>query len=133
MTRLLGLDRLGRPLHYFAELVETHRLADIAIHSAARHFFPISLHGIGGESADGRMALPPLPVADDVTTSIENPARMTIGGVAAQVQFAGLTPGLAGLYQVNAIVPEGVTPGAAVVLSIAQAGQLSSLVTMAVR
>jgi uncharacterized protein (TIGR03437 family) len=58
---------------------------------------------------------------------------MTIGGVAAQVQFVGLTPGFAGLYQVNAIVPQGVTLGAAVVLTIAQAGQLNSPVTMAVR
>ena len=66
-------------------------------------------------------------------TSTVNPVTVTIGGVAVQVQFAGLTPGFAGLYQVNAMVPDGVPPGAAVVLSIAEAGQLSSPVTMAVR
>jgi len=30
---------------------------------------------------------------------------VTIGGVAAQVIFSGLTPGAVGLYQVNAVVP----------------------------
>jgi hypothetical protein len=36
--RSVGLDQLGQLIHYFAELVETHRLADIAIHSAAGIF-----------------------------------------------------------------------------------------------
>lgn len=36
--------------------------------------------------------------------------QVLIGGVDAQVQFAGLTPGLAGVYQVNLVVPH-VPPG----------------------
>jgi uncharacterized protein (TIGR03437 family) len=36
---------------------------------------------------------------------------MTVGGLPAPVGFAGLAPGFASLYQINAIVPEGVTPG----------------------
>ena len=39
------------------------------------------------------------------------PPQVTMGGRAATVFFAGLTPGLAGLYQVNAIVPPGLRPG----------------------
>ncbi len=37
--------------------------------------------------------------------------RVTIGTVDARVQFAGLTPGLAGVGQVNVVVPEGLRPG----------------------
>ena len=38
-------------------------------------------------------------------------AVVTIGGQAAQVQFSGLAPGFPGLYQVNAIVPAGISAG----------------------
>jgi len=42
-------------------------------------------------------------------TSTVNPVTVTIGGVAVPVHFA-LTPRFAGLYQVNAMVPDGVPP-----------------------
>jgi uncharacterized protein (TIGR03437 family) len=61
------------------------------------------------------------------------PVTATIGGRAATVQFAGLTPGLAGLYQVNVQVPEGVSPGAAVELVLTQNGIDSNKVTLAIR
>jgi uncharacterized protein (TIGR03437 family) len=37
--------------------------------------------------------------------------RLQIGGRDATIVFAGLAPGLAGIYQVNAIVPAGLAPG----------------------
>jgi len=58
---------------------------------------------------------------------------VTIAGKAAAVEFAGLTPGLVGLYQVNARVPEGVAAGSAVPLVITQNGVPSNTVTIAVR
>jgi len=58
---------------------------------------------------------------------------VTIGGISAPVQFAGLTPGLVGLYQVNVQVPAGVTPGLEVPLVITQNGIASNSVKMAVR
>ncbi|MBM3812904.1 MAG: hypothetical protein FJW20_14870 [Acidimicrobiia bacterium] len=66
-------------------------------------------------------------------SQVVNPVSLTIGGLEAQVLFAGLTPGSAGLYQVNAIVPAGIaaTDEAPVVLRVA--GQESPPVTMAVR
>jgi len=46
-------------------------------------------------------------------------ASVTIGGVDASVCFSGLAPGFVGLYQVNAEVPAGLTPGnQPVILSI---------------
>ncbi|MCC6537919.1 MAG: putative Ig domain-containing protein [Bryobacterales bacterium] len=56
---------------------------------------------------------------------VQAPVTVTIGGQAATVLFAGLTPGLTGLYQVNAVIPETVTPGAQVPV-VVTAGTLSS-------
>jgi uncharacterized protein (TIGR03437 family) len=58
---------------------------------------------------------------------------VSIGGAPAQTFFAGLTPGFAGLYQVNAFVPSGLAPGAAVPLVISVAGQVSNTVTVAIQ
>jgi uncharacterized protein (TIGR03437 family) len=60
-----------------------------------------------------------------------NPVKVTIGGQNANVLFAGLTPGSAGLYQVNAVVPAGVS-GDAVPLVLTTSGQTSSTVTLSV-
>ncbi|MCH8268284.1 MAG: hypothetical protein IH846_12260 [Acidobacteria bacterium] len=71
------------------------------------------------------------PSAPPATTV--NPVTVTIGGVNATVQFAGLAPFFTGLYQVNAVVPNGVQPGNAVPVVLSVAGQSSPPVTMAVR
>lgn len=62
-----------------------------------------------------------------------NPVSVTIGGQEAQVIFAGLAPGFAGLYQVNAIVPPGINASNEAPVSLTVAGQASPPVTMAVR
>jgi len=62
------------------------------------------------------------------------PVSVTIGGQPAQVLFSGLAPGFAGLYQVNAVVPNGVASGNQVPVTISVAGQSSiSAITMAVQ
>ena len=59
---------------------------------------------------------------------------VTINNVQANVLFAGLAPGFAGLYQVNAVIPEGVKGGDAVPIVISLAGVPSQpLVTIAVQ
>ena len=73
------------------------------------------------------------PVPSDALRNTVSPATVTIGGKPAQVAFAGLTPGFAGLYQANVVVPEGVTPGNAVELVITVAEVSSPPVTIAVR
>jgi uncharacterized protein (TIGR03437 family) len=62
-----------------------------------------------------------------------NPVSVTIGGKDAKVFFGGLVGGFAGLYQVNAYVPAGIAPGAAVPLIVTVAGFESAPVTIAVR
>jgi uncharacterized protein (TIGR03437 family) len=59
--------------------------------------------------------------------------QVTVGGIEAQVSFAGLSPGSVGLYQINTVVPVGVTPGTAVPVVVSVAGQASRTVTMAVQ
>jgi uncharacterized protein (TIGR03437 family) len=73
------------------------------------------------------------PARFDVLQNTTNKVTATIGGVNATVVFAGLTPGFTGLYQVNLVVPGGVTPGAAVELVLSSAGQVSKAVALAVR
>jgi len=124
-----GLGK-GQGHIYVAHADFTETLADAAHPATAGDYIVIYCTGLG-EVTPSVTAGTPAPF--DHPTSTLTPVTVTVGGVAAQVQFAGLSPGFAGLYQVNAIVPEGVTPGAAVVLSIVEAGQVSSPVTMAVR
>lgn len=63
------------------------------------------------------------------------PVTVTIGGADALVTYHGSAPGeIAGLLQVNAIVPAGVTPGPAVPITFTAGGQSSqSGVTIAVK
>jgi uncharacterized protein (TIGR03437 family) len=72
-------------------------------------------------------APPSLPLSNTV-----NQVTVTIGGQDAMVSFSGLTPGFPGLYQVNAVVPPGVS-GDAVAVVVSVAGQTSPPVTMAIQ
>jgi uncharacterized protein (TIGR03437 family) len=71
------------------------------------------------------------PVADGVASPssplayTQSSVTVTIGGQNANVIFAGLTPTLVGLYQVNLTMPAGVTPGNAVPVLLTVAGQTS--------
>ncbi|MFM2126518.1 MAG: hypothetical protein RL328_2969 [Acidobacteriota bacterium] len=49
-------------------------------------------------------------VASPFATADVKP-RVRIGSIEADVSFAGLVPGLAGVYQVNLKVPAGLSPG----------------------
>ena len=57
---------------------------------------------------------------------------VTVGGLAAQVSFAGLVPNFAALYQVNVELPPGVAPGADIPVVVTVAGAASPSVTIAV-
>jgi uncharacterized protein (TIGR03437 family) len=57
--------------------------------------------------------------------------EVRIGGQPAQVSFAGLAPGFAGLFQINAEIPPGTSAGAQDVV-VSSGGMNSNTVTVAV-
>lgn len=63
--------------------------------------------------------------SDPATSTLRVPLRVTVGGVHAEVLFAGLAPGFNGLYQVNVRIPAGVPPGRAN-LQLVQGDQTSN-------
>jgi uncharacterized protein (TIGR03437 family) len=72
-------------------------------------------------------------VLEDPLPRVVQPVTLWIGGVEAEVKFAGLVPGQPGVYQVRAVVQEGVQAGDAVEVVLAVQGLSSRPVTMAVR
>jgi uncharacterized protein (TIGR03437 family) len=81
---------------------------------------------------------PSVPAGAAASTSalsyIDNPVTVTVGGKDAQVLFAGLAPGWVALYQVNVLVPAGVTAGPSVPLVVTAAGAATSTpVTVAIQ
>ena len=77
-------------------------------------------------AGEGAPSSPPLAKTADTVT-------VTIGGIDATVQFAGLAPGFTGLYHVNVVVPEGVQSGDDVPVVLNVAGQSSPPVTVALQ
>jgi uncharacterized protein (TIGR03437 family) len=71
------------------------------------------------------------PVADGAASpagpaaQAQAPVTVSIGGQNANVVFAGLTPTLVGLYQVNVVMPAGVAPRNVVPVMLTVAGQTS--------
>jgi uncharacterized protein (TIGR03437 family) len=67
------------------------------------------------------------------------PVRVTVGGVDAPVVFAGMTPSLVSLYQIDAQIPEGIAAGDSVPVTISVtdpatgAVSQSNMVTIAVQ
>jgi uncharacterized protein (TIGR03437 family) len=78
---------------------------------------------------------PPVASGDGApgAASTDLPVSITIGGIAATVIYAGLTPGFPGLYQVNAIVPLGAGTGAQIPVVLSAAGQTSPPVWISLR
>ena len=63
----------------------------------------------------------------------DNPVTVTVGGKDAQVLFAGLAPGFVALYQVNVLVPPGITAGPSVPVVVTAAGASNAPVTVAIQ
>jgi len=67
-----------------------------------------------------------------VSLRTREPVLVRVGGVEAKVEFAGMAPGLVGVYQVSFTIPEGVETGPAVDLTIEAGGQTSPPSTLAI-
>lgn len=57
---------------------------------------------------------------------VTNPVSVKIGGQPATVLFAGLAPGLPGVYQLNVVPPTGILPDNSLVVSVASAASVST-------
>ena len=73
------------------------------------------------------------PSPSDPLAVAQAPVTVTIGGQIAEILYAGLAPGLIGVYQVDAVTPSGVEPGDSVPLTLTVADQTSPAVSLAVR
>ena len=83
---------------------------------------PVSNRPVSGAPASGRLS---------ITTSTPS---VTIGGIAATVQFSGLAPGFVGVNQVNVQIPPNAPAGRSVPLVIRTSdGSLSNSVNLAVQ
>jgi uncharacterized protein (TIGR03437 family) len=89
--------------------------------------FGTGLGAVSNQPATGAAAL-----SDPLSTTLTTPI-VTIGGAAAKVTYSGLAPGFAGLYQVNALVPDDAPLGNSVNLVISIGGVQSNTVTIAVQ
>ncbi|MCC6362901.1 MAG: hypothetical protein IT165_05215 [Bryobacterales bacterium] len=68
-----------------------------------------------------------VPAPGDPLASVLVPPVVMLGGVALPVEFAGLTPGSIGVYQINARVPSDVRPGLDQPLTISQGSSASAI------
>ena len=84
---------------------------------------PVNNQPPTGTAAPG----PPALATTTVTPTV------TLGGESLTVSFSGLTPGLVGLYQVNALIPGDAATGPAVPLIISIGGSPSNTATIAVQ
>lgn len=98
--------------------------------SAAPRGSVVQLFGTGGGQttpASITGSVTPVPANASGLLQVPN-VTATVGGIPATVEFAGAAPGLVtGVLQVNVVVPNGVTPGAAVPVTITVNGVTSPM------
>jgi uncharacterized protein (TIGR03437 family) len=71
------------------------------------------------------------PASGTLYLTVATP-MVTVGGLPVKVQFSGIAPGFAGLYQVNVPIPAGVQPGDDVPITIQMPGSTVDSATIAV-
>lgn len=89
--------------------------------------------GLGAVSANQPATGAPASLDSNKLAPTSAPVTVTIGGITTNASFSGLAPGYVGLYQVNALVPAGVTAGDSVPVTITIGGVTSNTVTIFVQ
>jgi uncharacterized protein (TIGR03437 family) len=94
--------------------------------------------GLGKATPNGDPAGTPLPTGQ-IAPADNNPLYwtllkpvVTVGGVAAPLQFWGLLPGYAGIYQINFQIPKGAPTGDDVAVVVSIPGQGSDAATISI-
>ena len=105
---------------YKVDAAGTQTLADASSPAKAGDVLVIYTVGLGPVTPAVKSG-DPAPFAPLSVTS--GTTSVSIGGQTAQVQFSGLTPAFSGLYQVNVVVPAGVTPGSQVPVTVSVNGR----------
>jgi uncharacterized protein (TIGR03437 family) len=95
-----------------------------SIANAAAKGSVISVYGIGLGIVDPPVAAGQVPPTTTTLSRVTNAVAASIGGVPAPVTFAGLAPGITGLYQINIQVPDAVPSGSQDVV-VSNAGNAS--------
>lgn len=98
----------------------------------------IFLTGLGNATPGGDPTGKPLATGsvapaggDPLYLTVQMPT-VTIGGLPAPVQYSGIAPGFAGLYQINVQIPAGVQPGDDVAVQVSMPGSPWDTATIAV-
>jgi len=92
----------------------------------------ISIYCTGLGAVSNRPATGFAATSSPLSFTVTQPT-LTIGGLNAIVAYTGLAPTLVGLYQVNALVPAGITPGGAVPVILSIGGATSNTTTIGVQ
>jgi len=83
----------------------------------------VALYGTGGG-----------PLTTDALPRLMLPVSATVGGLPAQVDYAGIAPGLVqGVMQINVAIPSAVTPGPSVPVVVTVGNAASNTVTLAIQ
>jgi len=124
-------DQSGKGPGVIVDANQNNTLVTSAAPAHAGDTLVIYCNGLGTVSPEIPTGTP-APANGPLSQTV-NLVAVTIGGLNAQVLFAGLTPGYPDLYQVNAVVPARVAADNQVPVMLTVAGQSSPPVTIAVQ
>jgi len=124
-----GIFTVGT-FHQGAVLNSTNQLVGLTTPATAGSVIQIFCTGLG------QVTNPPAtgsPASNTMLSTTTTNPTVTIGGGRATVLFSGLAPGTVGEYQVNVLVPSGVTPGPAVPVVVSIGGVSSNAALIVVQ